>query len=396
VGVTALTLSSNGLLLMSADTDGVLKVWDWRNGFQLSSVNAPYGRIDHLIAHPNGRMALSIAESLDTGGKTFIWDMLPGNVTDMFTSNNPAVWDGETIFTSVCTDNCANSDLEQIDPSGAIKQLDKISGDTVSQLAFSPSDSRLWVGTNKGSVFAWNTLTGKLDGQLPSHDGGIQTLSLADDHLLVSSTGRNVEIWNTKTLTLEHSLSGTKSTVLDATLSPDGTMVASVNNVCDAALVCQNGFAVWSMVTGEVIHQWTSEQPQVSKIAFLQNNQRLIASVEDGTLQIWDIASGKLLQTLTGHSAQVTALAVSPDGKTALSGSCSDSCTHGEIIEWDLTNGEALRTFTGQGDLVNSLQYSPNGQSFISTSLDNSLYIWRLDSNAALLDWIHQNYNLSP
>ena len=37
---------------------------------------------------------------------------------------------------------------------------------------------------------------------------------------------------------------------------------------------------------------------------------------------MWDLASGKLKSTLEGHTAHVRGVAISPDGKTIVSGAC--------------------------------------------------------------------------
>jgi len=44
-------------------------------------------------------------------------------------------------------------------------------------------------------------------------------------------------------------------------------------------------------------------------------NRRVSAS-NDGTLKVWELESGRELQTLSGHAAWVSAVAVTPDGPT--------------------------------------------------------------------------------
>ena len=64
----------------------------------------------------------------------------------------------------------------------------------------------------------------------------------------------------------------------------------------------------------------------------------------DQTLKVWDLASGRELRTLTGHSSEVTAVAVTPDGQRTISAG-SDKA----VKMWELETGKAFATFTCDG-----------------------------------------------
>jgi hypothetical protein len=57
---------------------------------------------------------------------------------------------------------------------------------------------------------------------------------------------------------------------------------------------------------------------------------------------VWDLDSGRELRTLEGHSGGVTGVAVTPDGKRAVSASFDET-----LKVWDLETGRALRTLEG-------------------------------------------------
>ncbi|MEO0080590.1 MAG: hypothetical protein ABIK44_07950, partial [candidate division WOR-3 bacterium] len=58
------------------------------------------------------------------------------------------------------------------------------------------------------------------------------------------------------------------------------------------------------------------------------------------TLIVWDLATGKPLRTLKGHTDSVRAVAIAPDGRTAVSGSDDNT-----LIVWDLATGKPLMRF---------------------------------------------------
>jgi WD40 repeat protein len=61
----------------------------------------------------------------------------------------------------------------------------------------------------------------------------------------------------------------------------------------------------------------------------------------DGMLKVWELDSGRELRTLAGHSAEVNGVAVTADGKRALSASGDNT-----LKVWKLETGRVLATFT--------------------------------------------------
>ena len=49
------------------------------------------------------------------------------------------------------------------------------------------------------------------------------------------------------------------------------------------------------------------------------DGKRAVSGSDDKTLKVWDLESGRELRTLEGHADWVKAVAVTPDGKRAVS-----------------------------------------------------------------------------
>jgi WD40 repeat protein len=100
---------------------------------------------------------------------------------------------------------------------------------------------------------------------------------------------------------------------------------------------------------------------------------RLFSGSHDNTIRVWDLTTGALLHTLTGHTHVVDCLEMSPDGLKLVSGSYDKT-----IRVWDLTTGALLHTLTGHTGSVYCLKMSPDGLKLVSGSNDNTIRVWDL------------------
>jgi len=78
-------------------------------------------------------------------------------------------------------------------------------------------------------------------------------------------------------------------------------------------------------------------------------------------------------KTLEGHTQRVISLAITPDGKNALSGSIDGTCIH-----WDLETGKLLKILKGHTDMVETIAMTPDGNMALSGSWDNTCILWDL------------------
>jgi WD40 repeat protein len=95
----------------------------------------------------------------------------------------------------------------------------------------------------------------------------------------------------------------------------------------------------------------------VRSVAVSPDGRTLISGSDDHTLKLWDVASGREMRTFKGHDDYVRSVAFSPDGHTIASG--GDDKT---IKLWDVASGRVLRTLSGDGDAVYSVAFSPDGR----------------------------------
>jgi serine/threonine protein kinase len=124
----------------------------------------------------------------------------------------------------------------------------------------------------------------------------------------------------------------------------------------------------------------------VRSMAFSPDGSRLASGSLDGTIKLWDAASGQELRTLKGHTRAVYTLVFSPDGTHLTSGS-----PDGTIKLWDTAGDRELRTIKAQTGPRNelfdakwdgnrlgmgSLVFSPDGGRLASGSDEGTIKLW--------------------
>jgi WD40 repeat protein len=417
---------------------GELKLWDLGTGQEKASYQG-HGDIVFAAAFaPDGKTLASGSRD----GTAKLWDLAAGKERFTCEGHDGEVRsvafspDGKTLATAGAD---ATVRLWDVSTGKERKQLE-VKDATVTCVRFSPDGKLLAGGVTTGgdprfggpnlatSIVVWDLATGKARPAFKGCKGPVQALAFAADGKTLASAGGapgqpgEVLLWDVAGGALLAGLDGHQGPVGGLALSPDGQTFMSAGGDGDN----QGEIHFWRPPENGGRHALEGHAGPVTCAAYSRDSKTLATGGEDKTIKLWDTATGTERATLkgfanplhcvqlspdgktlaaacrgektatllgltgkvvlAGHTAEISGLSFSPDGKLVATSAGAESGTNGEVKLWDAQTGHEVASLPPLKGGARGVAFTPDGRT-LAVACGQEVRFWHVPSLIEQKSW---------
>ena len=242
--------------------------------------------------------------------------------------------------------------------------------DKVRTLCWSADGMHLATAGIDGRIRVWNAKTGKVIYTLRGHQGTIWSLEYGlDDSCIFSSGGDStIRCWDTHLHKEKYHIQQQNGSIFRLCIDSLGKRLFSGG---------RDGYLrVWNLYTGALLTELlVSPRHYIYHLDYSRENDQIAVGTNDSTIRIYDGRGKTCITTILVHTGNWSpAVKFNSNGKSIV-GTLNKS---GGIGIWDISTGDLIQTLSGHSEYVQHLEFTKNSDLLASCGEDKVARLWNV------------------
>lgn len=371
----AVAVNSAGTELLTGTRHGIVRRWDLETG-QPIGASMRHETCVNSVAYVPGSPYLVTASRDNT---IRLWEMprpqmhgrLPQDGMVRGVDFSP---DGTRAVTASSDQTAQEWDVVSLKPVGTSLRH----SDRVYDAKYNHNDTRIVTGAGN-TVQQWDRRNGAPIGKPITHGGfdveledaswsAVSVMYSPDNSQILTAGGAAV---------LRDANTGSPINVLPrascAAFSPDGSKILTSSYTAHLFVdPLKETASMWDARTFERLFDTLPQPAGTWAIAFTSDGQRFLTGSGNGTLQVWDAATGNPIgPAMRGHESSIRRAVFSPDDKRIITAS------HDRTARvWDVATGRTIGPPLEHSGPVKAIAISPDGKLILTGDGDGNAVLW--------------------